>query len=192
CSIKFSIESSGKYHVFRFANYSCAANEQCFVREQAIDTTILFLHLSSGIFPQIVALLTLFVLKNAYILYNPSSIAIVLREVLSDKIYTAADLLYYQGAYHSFMHHGSFSSPVVSDCLTNINIRLQQIRKKIEYVDHLLITFGTAWIYTYKETGKVVANCHKLPDSKFERRRLNLDEIVTEYTLLLTELLAQN
>ncbi|KAA6334239.1 hypothetical protein EZS27_017418, partial [termite gut metagenome] len=42
------------------------------------------------------------------------------------------------------------------------------------------------------ETGKVVANCHKLPDSKFERRRLNLDEIVTEYTLLLTELLAQN
>ncbi|KAA6350683.1 hypothetical protein EZS27_001911 [termite gut metagenome] len=126
------------------------------------------------------------------ILYNPSSIAIALHEVLSDKAYTAADLLYDRGEYHSFMHHGSFSSPAVSDCLAKINIRLQQVRKKIEHINHLLITFGTAWIYTYKETGKVAANCHKLPDNRFERHRLSPDEIVTEYTLLLTGLLAQN
>ncbi|KAA6315869.1 hypothetical protein EZS27_033739, partial [termite gut metagenome] len=126
------------------------------------------------------------------ILYNPLSVATALREVLGDKVYTNEDLLYYQGEYHSLMHHGSFSSLDASDCLATINSRLQQARRNIRRTHHLLITFGTAWIYRYKETGNVVANCHKLPDNKFERCRLEPNEIITEYVSLIDELLERN
>ena len=37
-------------------------------------------------------------------------------------------------------------------------------------------TFGTAYVYEQKKTGKVVANCHKLPEKDFVRRRLETDE----------------
>ncbi|KAA6339550.1 hypothetical protein EZS27_012529 [termite gut metagenome] len=126
------------------------------------------------------------------ILYNPLSVATALREVLGAKVYTGEDLLYYQGEYHSLMHHGSFSSPEASDCLATINSRLQQARRNIRRTHHLLITFGTAWIYRYKETGNVAANCHKLPDSKFERCRLEPDGIAAEYISLIDELLERN
>ncbi len=38
-----------------------------------------------------------------------------------------------------------------------------------------MLTFGTAYVYKQKETGKVVSNCHKLPENKF---------IVTGFCLL--------
>ena len=55
-----------------------------------------------------------------------------------------------------------------------------------------MLTFGTAYVYEQKETGKVVANCHKLPEKNFIRRRLEIDEIVEDYTLLLDELISLN
>ncbi|MDR2859423.1 MAG: GSCFA domain-containing protein [Mediterranea sp.] len=126
------------------------------------------------------------------ILYNPCSIAAALREMLAGKVYTAEDLLHDCGEYHSLMHHSSFSSSEVSTCLTNINNRLQHIHRKINHIDYLLITFGTAWVYSFKATGTIVANCHKLSGSMFERRRLKPDEIVTEYMPLIDELLTRN
>jgi hypothetical protein len=32
-----------------------------------------------------------------------------------------------------------------------------------------MITYGTAWTYTRKDTGEVVANCHKVPAHQFEK-----------------------
>ena len=55
-----------------------------------------------------------------------------------------------------------------------------------------MLTFGTAYVYEQKETGKIVANCHKLPEKNFIRRRLEIDEIVEDYTLLLDELISLN
>ncbi|KAA6330000.1 hypothetical protein EZS27_021246 [termite gut metagenome] len=126
------------------------------------------------------------------ILYNPLSISTALRDILTEKSYTADDLFCYHGEYHSFMHHSSFSSCLPSDCLTAINTRLQGAQKEIGRLNHLLITFGTAWVYTFKATGKVAGNCHKLPDSEFERHRLEPDEIVANYVSLVDELFLRN
>ena len=53
-------------------------------------------------------------------------------------------------------------------------------------------TFGTAYVYEQKETGRVVSNCHKLPESNFNRRLLSVDEIVNEYTSLIAGMTARN
>ncbi|MBV5342547.1 GSCFA domain-containing protein, partial [bacterium] len=54
--------------------------------------------------------------------------------------------------------------------------------------DYLLLTFGTAWIYKLAESGKVVANCHKVPSGKFQRERLQVAIIVETYNAIILEL----
>lgn len=51
-----------------------------------------------------------------------------------------------------------------------------------------MITFGTSWIYRLKESGEVVANCHKLPDRLFLRERLSVSQIVTSWSDVLEKL----
>ncbi|GAA6257974.1 GSCFA domain-containing protein [Bacteroides sp. f07] len=126
------------------------------------------------------------------ILYNPLSILSALREIATKKKYTEEDLFVYRGLWHSPMHHGSFSASAPEDTLQNINSRLQQAHRTMQKLDWLMLTFGTAYVYEQKETGKVVANCHKLPENNFNRRLLLVDEIVDEYTSLITGLAARN
>ena len=126
------------------------------------------------------------------ILYNPLSISSALREIAAKKEYTEKDLFAYRGLWHSPMHHGSFSASTPEETLQHINGRLQQAHQAMQELGWLILTFGTAYVYEQKETGKVVANCHKLPENNFNRRLLSVAEIVEEYTSLITDLAAGN
>ena len=64
-------------------------------------------------------------------------------------------------------------------------------RQWLSSLDVLLLTFGTSWVYEDGQTGCIVGNCHKLPESCFRRRRLSVEEIVDDYTDLLTTLWKQ-
>ena len=124
------------------------------------------------------------------ILYNPLSISTALRQIVSGRMYTESDLFAFRECWHSPMHHGSFSSPSPTETLQRINTRLQEAHRHWDDTDWLLITFGTAYVYQQHDTQRIVANCHKLPEKQFTRRRLTVEEIVTEYTALLCELRA--
>lgn len=126
------------------------------------------------------------------ILYNPSSISAALREVISDKVYTADDLFFFRACWHSPMHHGNFSSASEAETCTAINDRLGKVRNELPQLNWLMLTWGTAYVYEQKETGRVVANCHKQPEKLFHRRRLSVEEVVADYTLLLNELQQHN
>ena len=56
--------------------------------------------------------------------------------------------------------------------------------------DWLHITFGSAFIY--KRDSQLVGNCHKQPQKEFEKLMLSTTEIVSEYKLLINELIAFN
>ena len=130
---------------------------------------------------------------NPYgVLYNPLSIATAIREIAVGKRYEADDLLLYGGCWHSLMHHGDFSSPSLEKTLADINGRLEKAHEHLLRADCLLFTFGTSYVYEWKETGRVVGNCHKFPERMFGRRRLSVEEIVADYTLLIAELQQQN
>lgn len=126
------------------------------------------------------------------VLYNPLSIASALRRMEEGRDYGADELFFYRECWHSPMHHGDFSSPDAEEALRHINDRLRQAHDALLRLDCLLLTFGTAWVYASKETGRVVANCHKLPEANFTRRRLSVDEVVEEYRTLLDGLFRRN
>lgn len=124
------------------------------------------------------------------VLYNPLSISAALREILKGREYTNDDLFHYRECWHSAMHHGDFSTSTPTETLQRINARLQAAHHNIHQLDRMMITFGTAWVY--EQAGRVVANCHKQPEALFTRRRLEVQEIVSDYTSLFSTLIARN
>lgn len=126
------------------------------------------------------------------ILYNPYSVGNALQWLLDERKFDANDLFQHNGLWHSFMHHGRFSSAKQQEVLEKINSRIGFSSDWLCEADFLFLTFGTAWIYRYRETGDVVANCHKVPAAKFVRERLSVDEIVDIYSELLQRLWLQN
>lgn len=119
------------------------------------------------------------------VLYNPMSIASSLRIILDNEFPTEDDFISHDGYWHSFSFHGDFSSPTIEGLRDNIQHSLDACRDCLKQTTCLFVTFGSAFVYEWKETGKVVANCHKLPEKLFHRRRLQVDEIVDEYKDLL-------
>ena len=122
------------------------------------------------------------------ILYNPLSISTAVQEILTGKVYTENELFYYKDSWHSPMHHGSFSASTTEETLQNINSRLQKTQRTFSELSWLVITFGTAYVYERKSDGQVVSNCHKQPESTFNRRLLSVEEIENEYTVLFENL----
>ena len=102
------------------------------------------------------------------------------------------DLFAYKDLWHSPMHHGSFSAFTPEETLHTINARLHHAHQRLPELNWLMVTLGTAYVYKQKESGQVVANCHQLPENHFLRYRLTVEEIVEDYTALITEMAAHN
>lgn len=120
-------------------------------------------------------------------LYNPASIAAMLQccitqngnaEIFEDQ----------QGIWHSWMHHSKFSAHTEEELKSNITAVHQQASDFLRNANVLIVTFGTAIIYRLKETGMLVANCHKQLDSLFVRERLSTDAIISQWQSLIHNL----
>ena len=118
-------------------------------------------------------------------LYNPLSIAAAIRQLLAGKVYTLDDLSYGNEQWFSYMHHSTFSSTDKDTCLQQINNRLASSRDFLKRANYILFTWGSAWVYRLKDNQQIVGNCHKMPDREFNRSKLEVDEIVAEYALLI-------
>jgi len=122
------------------------------------------------------------------ILYNPMSIANSLKILLEKRIFTEKDLFNDHGLWNSYFHHSRFSDIDRDAALQKISERIAISNEFLETADFLIITFGTAWVYELKETGKIVSNCHKVPASEFKRFRLGVFEITETYRELLEQI----
>lgn len=122
------------------------------------------------------------------IIYNPSSVKEGLDLLLKKRVFTEADLFFFNEQWHSFSHHGVFSGAEKNTVLKSMNDNLLYAHDFLKTTDFLFITFGTAWIYELIKSGSVVSNCHKLPSGEFSRRLLSVDEIVQSYELVLNRL----
>ena len=121
-------------------------------------------------------------------LYNPASIAASLLRSISERDYTEDSTELVQGndgLWHSWMHHSRFSSKSKTELLDAINETMHKVGSFLREADVLVITLGTAIIYRQKETGMLVANCHKMPDAMFVRERMTAYDIADQWLMLL-------
>jgi len=122
------------------------------------------------------------------VLYNPVSICNSIELLLLNNLFTRQDIFENRALWQSFSHSSYFTGISSGECLDKINSRLNYSRDFLKKTDYLLVTFGTAWVFEDKKSGRVVSNCHKLPASEFVRRRLTVEEIVANYSSLITKL----
>lgn len=115
------------------------------------------------------------------IIYNPISIANSLTRIINNQFYSENELKKSDsGEWISFDHHGGFSGIDKTGCLAQINTAISNAYTQIKKAKIGVITFGTAWVYEYEGIG-VVANCHKMPSKKFNKRLLEVSEIIERY-----------
>ncbi len=124
-------------------------------------------------------------------LFNPASIAALLRRAQDPARATAAELR--QDADGWWFHYDTntlLSAPDPSTVLLRYNDALDALRTRLPAARCVIVTFGTAWVYRLREEGRIVANCHKQPQALFRRERLGVEQIVAEWSELLAGPLA--
>lgn len=121
-------------------------------------------------------------------LFNPLSVAQNLNRLMNTQPYTVADLSSHNGLWLSFDHYTGFSHPDPDTCLRAINRSFADASLWLRKCRFLVLTFGTAWAFRHNQTGKTVANCHKLPAAMFTRYCAQPEEITGAYNTLLNNL----
>ncbi|MDR0755007.1 MAG: GSCFA domain-containing protein [Prevotellaceae bacterium] len=112
------------------------------------------------------------------VIYNPLSIANCIELLIANKEITENNLLQHNGLYYNFCYHTSFSATEKQSALAKMNLANRQGSEFLNNAENIIITFGSANAYKYKKTGKIVANCHKIPACEFEKTVLDIDIIV--------------
>lgn len=113
------------------------------------------------------------ILTNPHgILFNPASILTCIQDIENSKIYTNKEIFHREGLFRSFNHHGAFSATNIDTFLAQINNSISQARTFAKHADWCIISIGSAWVYRYLSTNAIVANCHKIPQSSFQKELL--------------------
>ncbi|MCB9012811.1 MAG: GSCFA domain-containing protein [Bacteroidales bacterium] len=126
------------------------------------------------------------------VVYNPLSALNSLGIILDNDEYTEDDIECFNELWFSWDHHSSFSNANKDECLKHINGEIKSASKHLKKTDVLLLTFGTAFVYRLKKNGRIVSNCHKLPEKEFDRIFLEPESIVRAWSSFIPELLKKN
>ena len=120
-------------------------------------------------------------------LYNPLSIAQALTMT------EMPVLVEHEGLWHSMAHHGAFSRADKNEAEQVIRGSIETMQQALQEATVVIVTFGTAWVYELKDgisglgVSGLVGNCHKLPESCLNRRRLSVEEIVAAWKPILAQ-----
>lgn len=123
-------------------------------------------------------------LENPHgILFNPVSILKSLERYATGIPYTKDELFNFNGVWGNWDHHTRYSAVYAEDSLRKINDSLTLGQEYVSTADWVLITLGSAFVYERRdilsgpEYPQAVANCHKIPADKFNRRLLPSAEV---------------
>ncbi|MDO9554304.1 GSCFA domain-containing protein [Rhodonellum sp.] len=119
-------------------------------------------------------------------LFNPVSICQAMEDSILEMPVNTDLILIRDGLY---LHFGMHSDVVAysKESLDRLIQKKQHLSKvQLEKATHILITFGTAWVYEYGNSDQIVANCHKQPAGLFEKRLLKTEEITKAFASFLS------
>ncbi|SFD11429.1 GSCFA domain-containing protein [Flavobacterium phragmitis] len=111
------------------------------------------------------------------IIFNSVSIAKLFERVCKEQEFEEKDVFFHNERWHSFEVHSDLSNADRQELLETLNKAISETNKQLKEATHLIITFGTSWIYRILEKDEVVANCHKVPQKQFSKELLSVEII---------------
>lgn len=120
------------------------------------------------------------------ILFHPLALEKTIEFGLFSKLFTEDDIFFFNERYHSFDAHSDLSSDTSSALRQKLYDASRAMGNGLIKATHVIITLGTAWIYRFKETDTIVANCHKVPQNEFGKELLSVDAIAQSLQNIIT------
>jgi hypothetical protein len=111
------------------------------------------------------------------IIFNPVSIENIIDRVVKDVLFTEEDIFFHNERWHCFEVHSDLSHTNARELLENLNQIVVETKKELQKATHVIITYGTSWVYRNVEKDEVVANCHKVPQKQFTKELLTVATI---------------
>ena len=111
------------------------------------------------------------------IIFNPFSIEKLIERVVLQRYFTKDDIFFFNERWHCYEVHSELSDADSEVFLSKLNQILSDTQKQLQQATHIIITYGTSWVYRHIETNAIVANCHKVPQKQFTKELLSIDSI---------------
>ncbi len=121
-------------------------------------------------------------------LYHPAGIHKMLTYLLDGKLPPSETYFQRDDLYLNYDFHSTFSALSLEDLENQIKNTILATSTFLLQTKWLVITYGTAWVYSLKESNETVANCHKLPAQKFTKSLWSVDQLNTSFSNLYTQL----
>tara|TARA_Y100000782_G_scaffold113196_1_gene145321 strand:+ start:2476 stop:3453 length:978 start_codon:yes stop_codon:yes gene_type:complete len=133
------------------------------------------------------------VLYNVFgVMYNPYSIFKLMERALNDEMFQSEELIENDGVFYHFDVHGDLSSEDCLKLIDDLDFQLKKLKNKLFDAKLLVITFGSSWVYNYEKWNKIVANCHKISGSEFNKEILSVESMIVQGQKTITALKEKN
>lgn len=111
------------------------------------------------------------------ILFHPKAIETLITNAINEKKYTEEDVFFHNERWYCYEAHSKLSNTSKENLITELNSLIALTHKQLHESTHLIITLGTSWVYRHIASDTIVANCHKIPQKKFLKELISIDEI---------------
>lgn len=110
------------------------------------------------------------------ILFHPLAILNLVEYAVNNKVFSNVDVFLHNEIWSCFHAHSDLNELEQQDIIEALNQRITDFRDNVKQASHFIVTFGTAWVYRSIETKEIVANCHKIPQQKFVKELLSIND----------------
>ena len=111
------------------------------------------------------------------ILFHPLAIEKLIDFAVSGKQFTEKDVFFHNERWHCFDAHSDLSNSSKDELIANLNAITTSLKLQLQAASHIIITYGTSWVYRNLESNTIVANCHKVPQAAFSKEILSVETI---------------
>ena len=111
------------------------------------------------------------------ILFHPLAIEKIILKAINQEKYTENEIFFHNEQWHCYDVHSDLSHYDSTILLDNLNQTLTDFYSQIQNATHIIITYGTAWVYRNKASNELAANCHKVPQNQFDKEILSIETI---------------
>ena len=117
-------------------------------------------------------------LQNPFgILFHPKAIENIIERALLDNSFTEEDVFLKNKRWYCFEMHSSINAIHKKDFLVLINKKLAELKVYLLNSTHIVLTYGSGWVYRFIKSQKLVANCFKIPQKEFKKELLSVSDI---------------
>jgi len=111
------------------------------------------------------------------ILFHPLAIEKLIDFAVSGKQFSEKDIFFHNERWHCFDAHSDLSNSNKEELIAQLNAIIISTKQQLQDASHIIITYGTSWVYRNSESDAVVANCHKVSQKQFSKEILSIEAI---------------